>query len=75
MVATLHGGWGSGPWIGIVWLLLWAALIFGAVYLFRRRPSHRDPGAPGAAALAERYARGEIDEDEYRKRLSVLRER
>jgi putative membrane protein len=74
-MAWLGGGWSGGPWIGIVWFLLWAALVIGAVYLFRRRPSHRDPGESAAEALAERYARGDIDEDEYRKRLRVLRER
>ncbi|MGH2662057.1 MAG: SHOCT domain-containing protein [Actinomycetota bacterium] len=72
MMASFGGGWGGGPWIGIVWLLFWAVLVIGAVYLLRRRPHHPDPGA---AALGERYARGEIDEDEYRKRLRVLREK
>jgi len=75
MLASFAGGWHGGPWIGLVWLLVWAALIFGAIYLFRRRGPYRDPGDPGATALAERFARGEIDEDEYRKRLRVLRER
>jgi putative membrane protein len=32
------------------------------------------PGGGGAEqVLSERYARGEIDEEEYRERLSVLR--
>lgn len=75
MMAWFGGGWGGGPWIGIMWLLFWAALVIGAVYLLRRRPPQPDPGESAAAALAERYARGEIDEDEYRKRLGVLRER
>jgi putative membrane protein len=68
------GGWGGGPWFGVVWLLFWVALIGGAVVLFgrRRRP---DPSDTAAEALGERYARGDIDEDEYRKRLRVLRER
>jgi putative membrane protein len=73
MVAWFGSGWGGGPWIGIVWLLFWAALVLGAVYLLRRRP-RPDPAESAGMALAERYARGEIDEDEYRKRLRVLRE-
>ena len=74
MMASWGGGWGGDPWIGIVWLLVWAALVIGAVYLFRRRAPYRDRGESATVALAERYARGEIDEDEYRKRLRVLRE-
>jgi putative membrane protein len=74
MMAWFGGGWSGGPWIGIVWLLFWAALVIGGVYLLRR-PPHRDAGRSAAEALAERYARGEVDEDEYRKRLRVLRER
>jgi putative membrane protein len=66
-------GWGGAPWFGLVWLLFWAVVVIGAVYLFRRRPSR--PSELASEALAERYARGEIDEDEYRKRLNVLRER
>jgi putative membrane protein len=38
-----------------------------------RRPRHGPPPAP-EQLLAERFARGEIDEDEYRRRLGVLRE-
>jgi putative membrane protein len=75
MTAWFGGGWGAGPWIGILWLLFWAALVIGVVFLLRRRPPHPDPGESAAAALGERYARGEIDEDEYRKRLRVLRGR
>jgi putative membrane protein len=74
MIAWFGGGWNGGPWIGLVWLLVWAALVIGAVFLFRRR-APRGTNGSGEATLGERYARGEIDEDEYRKRLRVLRER
>jgi putative membrane protein len=74
VMAWLGGGWSGGPWIGMVWLLFWAALVLGAVFLIRRPPTAH-PGDSAAQALAERYARGEIDEDEYRKRLRVLQER
>ena len=50
-----------------LWVLLFTLVI-------RRRP----PMAPGQSAesvLAERYARGEIDEAEYRQRRTVLRQR
>ncbi len=34
---------------------------------------HQQAGSPAEHILAERYARGEIDEEEYQRRLSVLR--
>ena len=67
-----HGwGWGPGPWIGLFWLALWGAAIFFWVTRGRRRSGWRS----GEAVLAERYARGEIDADDYRDRLETLRER
>jgi putative membrane protein len=68
------GGWGGGPWIGLVWVAFWAVVILGGIYLFRRRSQdgRTDPGAE--AVLAARYARGDITEEEYRERLVVLRE-
>ena len=38
-------------------------------------PPPRTPASPGTPEqlLAERFARGEIDEEEYRHRLAVLR--
>lgn len=78
-----HGvsGWG---WFGMSlgMLMFWGLLITGFALLFRslNRPSseNRDDSAPAAPPtaeqlLAERFARGEIDEKEYRRRLQVLR--
>ncbi|MFJ1700930.1 SHOCT domain-containing protein [Streptomyces sp. NPDC088252] len=83
-----HGGWGGG-WLlmTVIMIVFWSLLIAGVValthYLTDARRSHQ-PGPPtGEAAwgsrraedlLAERFARGEIDEDEYERRLTVLRE-
>jgi putative membrane protein len=68
------GGWGPGAWwpiFPIFWILFWGVLIF-AVFRFRAR---RWAGGPsGESVLAERYARGEINENEYRERLRVLKE-
>ncbi|WP_369221211.1 SHOCT domain-containing protein [Streptomyces sp. R39] len=36
-------------------------------------PSHGRPPGGRRRILAERYARGEIDEEEYRRRLDTLR--
>jgi putative membrane protein len=59
-------------------LLFWALVIAGVVALVRYvRPDRPDDRpAPQASTpdrmLAERYARGEIDEEEYTRRLQVL---
>ncbi|MHB1685712.1 MAG: SHOCT domain-containing protein [Bacilli bacterium] len=57
--------------MGIFWLLIVGAIIWGIVYFSRRQA-----GATGdnrsLAILRERYARGEIDDDEYERRLKRL---
>jgi putative membrane protein len=60
-------------WPGL-WFL-WIVFVWGAVaFFFWRRRGWRGPGASGEAVLGERYARGEISEDEYRERLRVLKD-
>ncbi|MDH6514397.1 putative membrane protein [Streptomyces sp. SAI-208] len=60
-------------------VLFWALLITVAVLLYRaltRAPQQPYPPIAPASPeqlLAERFARGEIDEDEYWRRRSVLR--
>jgi putative membrane protein len=72
-----HGSaWGIGPWwpiFPIFWVLFWGVLIFA---LFRARGGwgRWHPGQSSEGVLGERYARGEIGEDEYRERLNVLKE-
>lgn len=76
-------GWGHmGEWSGWGWYafghLLWVAfLIVGIVALLRwtvGRGPHRRPQAPDRAldVLRERYARGEIDQNEFEQRKRVL---
>ena len=64
---------GPGHW-ALVFPLFWAAVILVFALGFRRRRGrwHVDSGQ---SVLGERYARGEITEDEYRSRRTVLRER
>jgi putative membrane protein len=47
--------------------------IAGLVLLFRRRRGEDRPRGSSETLLDERYARGEISEDEYRQRKAVLR--
>ncbi len=71
-------GWGYPFWL-IGMALFWAAVIIGIVALVRYagRSGHQAGGPPRASSaeqlLAERFARGEIDEDEYHRRLTALR--
>ena len=67
-------GWGYGL-MTVSMVLFWALIIFGMVALIRYL------GRAGQVAtvrptpqqlLNERFARGEIDEDEYRRRLDVM---
>ncbi|MFC8999612.1 SHOCT domain-containing protein [Streptomyces rochei] len=73
------GDGGPGPWI-LLFPLIWALVIAGGVTLLRRA-GRRGPGRRGApndspiTVLGHRFASGEIDEDEYWRRLSVLDER
>jgi putative membrane protein len=65
--------------------LFWVAVAVGVFYLLRRRMAHTatasaaataaasDPFTQARSVVAERFARGEIDEDEYHARLSALR--
>ncbi|HYZ97285.1 MAG TPA: SHOCT domain-containing protein [Acidimicrobiales bacterium] len=72
-----HRGWDDGPGWFVVFPFLWIALVaflVFAIWRWRRGgpPGRSEPGA--RSVLGERYARGEISADEYRERLSVLRE-
>ena len=71
--------WG---WIGMVagMLLFWGLVIAAIVFVVRSLGSgdNRQPGTGRAApedVLADRFARGEIDETEYHQRLDALRGR
>jgi putative membrane protein len=68
----------AGGWWWPIFPLLWFALIAGALFFFgsrMRRGAQQYPFQSGEAVLAERYARGEVTEEEYRERLEVLRQR
>lgn len=77
MMGWYHDGMGWGGWIvmTLAMVAFWALVVFAVLTLFRTErpgesnPDRRDP----MQILDERFARGEIDEDEYRARSSVLR--
>jgi putative membrane protein len=67
---------GAGAWwpiFPIFWLLVIIAVIAFFATMRRRHWNDRGPST-GRSRLAERFAAGEIDEDEYRSRLAVLDE-
>jgi putative membrane protein len=77
-VATADHWHGPGVWwpiIPLLWLVVIGTVItFFAVNGRRRMRAWNTTGQrAGESRLAERYASGEIDDDEYARRLAVLR--
>lgn len=72
-------GWEGWSWWG--WLLMmvsmvafWGLVIWGVVAIFRGTGRSWRSERPNAEQiLAERFAAGEIDDEEYRRRLDTLR--
>jgi putative membrane protein len=74
-VVMMPYGWHDGSW-GILWMVVsWVALVV-LVWVIVRAIRPEDGGAERQRdpkeILQERFARGEIDEAEYRSRLKVL---
>ncbi|MBB5156049.1 SHOCT domain-containing protein [Saccharopolyspora phatthalungensis] len=75
-------GYGMGVWgltmMTVSMVLFWALVIVAIVALVRylQRTGRVERGTvTSEELLAERFARGEIDEEEYRRRLTALDER
>lgn len=76
-----HDGVGWGGWIVMTMAMVafWGVVVFVVVALFRGAGSSGRPDRVGdrqqspQAILDERFARGEIDEDEYHARQAALR--
>lgn len=74
-------GWGGGGWIvmSLMMLVFWGGLIALVVWLVRgtlrsdQTTITTSPERSADQVLAERFARGEIDEDEFTRRSEVLR--
>lgn len=78
MMGWYHDGTGWGGWVLMTIFMVgfWGLVVFALIALFRGTrsggdwtPERRDP----IQILYERFARGEIDEDEYHTRSAVLR--
>ena len=75
------GGWGLGAWcgVGLMMLLVWGLIIAGVIAIVRswRSGQHDAGGSRGDALrlLDERFARSEIDEEDYRNRRNLLSSR
>jgi len=75
--------WGWGAWLlmGVTMLLFWGLVVAAVVALVRYLGGTRPDGRAGNGherpsaeeILAERFARGEIDADEYTRRRELLR--
>jgi putative membrane protein len=73
-----YGDWSWGGWLAMVlsmvlfWGLVGALVLVVARSLFLQRRSEQPQPSP-EEILASRFARGEIDADEYHSRLEALR--
>ena len=70
-----HGNWGWGSWLAmsLSMLVFWGLVIWVVATLVRSPGTPREPSVDPERILAERFARGEINEDDYRRRLDALR--
>ena len=69
------GGWGA-LFMTITTVLFWGLIILGVIALFRylnRGDRSTVSRSTPEQVLAERFARGELDEQEYRRHLDTLR--
>ena len=68
----LHEAAGWHWWFAPFWFLLWIVVIVTILRFAPWRRRRYDRLVDARAILAERYARGEIDAEEYASRREVL---
>lgn len=72
------GTWGWGVWgwgmvlVGLLWMLLLVGVPLALAYWFLGRDRGRAGRDPAVETLREQYARGEIDDEEFERRLERL---
>lgn len=72
------GDWGWWLVMPALTVAFWGVVIWAILTVVRGRPESRSRFSERGGAeqiLAERYARGEIDDEEYHRRLDTLRDR
>jgi len=81
MMGWYNDGIGWGGWIAMTLMMVtfWGLVIFAVVAIFRGTTKATEPAAPAAprdpmSTLDERFARGEIDAEEYHSRQAILRD-
>jgi putative membrane protein len=78
MMFWYHPGLSTWAWIGMTvgMVLFWGLVITGVMLVVRYLAGTEDTPTPSLGSperlLAERFARGEIDEHEYTSRLATL---
>jgi putative membrane protein len=85
----MMGGWGAFGWLGMLitllfWggllvLIIWAVIRVVSALEHRHGTPHHTPGDHAQASsaeeiLKERFARGELNTEEYKERRRLLRE-
>ena len=67
-------GWGAGNWLlmGFGMVVFWALLVAVIVWLVRSCGTRPSAVSSAREILDERYARGEITDEEYRARRNGL---
>jgi putative membrane protein len=76
-VVSHYGPYAGGPGWWIIFPIAWFLLIATAIFVFAvrgRRYRWRYGQFAGEQKLGELYATGEIDEQEYHRRLNTLRQ-
>lgn len=70
--------WGGGWWgfgMGLIWLAFFGLIVAGVILAIRRPFDREDRDPRGKSALDlldERFARSEIDREDYEERKRVL---
>lgn len=77
MMGWYGNGMGAGGWVFMIvtMVIFWGLVILAGVMIFRGTGTGNRSQSRGAVEiLDERFARGDIDREEYEARRTVLRE-